>query len=211
MGYMSREQAHGSSAGLAFYVGIYCAVAVGLVLGFIALFEPTRLTNPGLSAYKPPPRTVIADVPPSRPQHPPQPIVLAQEPEPELPSVATALTTPPPAAAEKPKRAARVEKPRRARSAARGCAATRGGITRISHSSGVTAPGIRAHFAETPAGYVTAPLSRLRERVAPHLHSNERVRALQEPSPATLSRKREREQARRTQRAEQATAENATN
>ena len=54
----------------------------------------------------------------SRPQHPPQPIVLAQEPEPELPSVATTLTTPPPAAAEKPKRAARVEKPRRTRSAA---------------------------------------------------------------------------------------------
>lgn len=115
MGYMSRE-AHGSSAGLVFYVGMYCAVAVGLVLGFIALFAPTRLSNPGLSAYKPPPRTVIADVP-SRPQHPPQPIVLAQEPEPELPSVATTLTTPAPAAAEKPKRAARVEKPRRSRSA----------------------------------------------------------------------------------------------
>jgi len=117
MGYMSREQAHGSSAALAFYVGIYCAGAVGLVLGFIALFEPTRLANPGLSAYKPPPRTVIADVLPSRPQHPPQPIVLAQEPEPEL-QAAVAETTPPPPAVEKPKRAAKVVKPRRTRSAA---------------------------------------------------------------------------------------------
>ncbi len=119
MGYISREQARGSSAGLAVYVGAYCALAICLALGFNALFAPTRLTNPGLSAYKPPPRTVIAYVPPSRTQNATQPVVLAQEPEPELPSVATALTTPPPAAAEKPKRAARVEKPRRARSAAR--------------------------------------------------------------------------------------------
>jgi hypothetical protein len=38
---------------------MYCAGAACIAFALYYLMQPTRLTNPGLAAYKPPPRTVI--------------------------------------------------------------------------------------------------------------------------------------------------------
>jgi hypothetical protein len=43
---------------------MYCAGAACIAFALYYLMQPTRLANPGLAAYKPPPRTVITYAPP---------------------------------------------------------------------------------------------------------------------------------------------------
>src|SRR5438477_922858 len=44
---------------LALYTFICCGVGGGLVVSLYALMQPTRIGNPGIAAYKPPPGTVL--------------------------------------------------------------------------------------------------------------------------------------------------------
>jgi hypothetical protein len=58
-----RQQADGLASALGIHLCIYCAVAGCFALGLYALLQPSRVPNPGIAAYKPPPATVIAYVP----------------------------------------------------------------------------------------------------------------------------------------------------
>ena len=54
---------------LAIHIGAYCGVAGCLVLVLMFLHQPSRSSNPGLTAYKPPPGTAIKhDLSPSKPE-----------------------------------------------------------------------------------------------------------------------------------------------
>jgi hypothetical protein len=55
----SSRHIDGADVALAIHVGICCAVTVCLALGLYGLMQPTRTSNPGMAAYKPPPGTVI--------------------------------------------------------------------------------------------------------------------------------------------------------
>jgi hypothetical protein len=48
------------ATGLAMHLCLYCGAAACFASGSYYLMQSTRLVNPGLAAYKPPPRTVIA-------------------------------------------------------------------------------------------------------------------------------------------------------
>jgi hypothetical protein len=52
-----------NSAGLAIPVTVYLTVLGLLALWFYSLFQPQYTPNPGLAAYKPPPATVIGEMP----------------------------------------------------------------------------------------------------------------------------------------------------
>ena len=52
----------GNSAGLGIPVAVYLTVFGLLALWFYSLFQPQYIHNPGLTAYKPPPATVIAEM-----------------------------------------------------------------------------------------------------------------------------------------------------
>jgi hypothetical protein len=49
----------GVAGDLAFLLFLYLAVASGFGLGLYGLLQPTRFTNPGLAAYKPPTGTSV--------------------------------------------------------------------------------------------------------------------------------------------------------
>src|SRR4051812_13888157 len=53
-------QRDGLAAALAIHLCIYCAVGGCFAFGLYELLQPTRFSNPGIAAYNPPPRTVIA-------------------------------------------------------------------------------------------------------------------------------------------------------
>jgi hypothetical protein len=52
-------QRDGLAGALAFHLWVYCFVVGCGAFGLYELLQPTRSTNPGLAAYKPPPATVI--------------------------------------------------------------------------------------------------------------------------------------------------------
>jgi hypothetical protein len=110
----------GSSAALVLCLGLYVAVAACFAFGVYELMQPSRHANPGLAAYKPPPATVIAYAPPSRPA---DVAVAAPAPaEPETVGTAEAAPAPPPAEAKPPApevKEAKVERPKRQRPARR--------------------------------------------------------------------------------------------
>jgi hypothetical protein len=55
----SRSRGDGVAGDLAFLLFIYLAVAGGFAFGLYELLQPTRFTNPGLAAYKPPRATSV--------------------------------------------------------------------------------------------------------------------------------------------------------
>jgi hypothetical protein len=69
MAWKSRQQCvnHLGTA-FAIHIGAYCGVAGCLVLVLIFLHQPSRSSNPGLAAYKPPPGMAIKHLLPSRPE-----------------------------------------------------------------------------------------------------------------------------------------------
>jgi hypothetical protein len=73
----------GVATGLAIHLCLYCAAAACFAFGLYYLMQPTRLVNPGLAAYKPPPRTVIAHAPPLTLEREAITPVARVEPEPE--------------------------------------------------------------------------------------------------------------------------------
>jgi hypothetical protein len=69
MAWNSRQQCvnHLGTA-FAIHIGAHCGVAGCLVLVLIFLHQPSRSSNPGLAAYKPPPGMAIKHLLPSRPE-----------------------------------------------------------------------------------------------------------------------------------------------
>src|SRR5262245_40588352 len=55
----SERDPDGVTAGLAGHFCMYCAGAGLIAFALYYSMQPTRVANPGLAAYKPPPRTVI--------------------------------------------------------------------------------------------------------------------------------------------------------
>jgi hypothetical protein len=55
----SERDPDGVGVGLAEHFCMYCAGAACIAFALYHLMQPTRLVNPGLAAYKPPPRTII--------------------------------------------------------------------------------------------------------------------------------------------------------
>ena len=80
-----REQSDGLEVAPAILLGLYCAVAGCFAFGLYALHQPTRLSNPALSAYQFPPATIVTYGRSPRLSDAPQPIPLveAAAPEPE--------------------------------------------------------------------------------------------------------------------------------
>ena len=59
----ARRQGNGLAGALAIHLFLYCAVGGCFFFGLYELIQPTRFNNPGIGAYSPPPRTVIASGP----------------------------------------------------------------------------------------------------------------------------------------------------
>jgi hypothetical protein len=86
----SRSRAYGGAAwGLAVYFAASCAVAGSLVSGMYNLMQPTRVQNPGVAAYKPPPAVAFNFTGYARPaSEVPPPVAVAMEPVVETVAVA---------------------------------------------------------------------------------------------------------------------------
>jgi hypothetical protein len=92
---------------LLLHLCLYCGVAACLAFGLYALFQPSHRINPGLTAYKPPPATVIDY---GRPIFRPQPVAFAQSAasadplRPELEITEGSMPAPQPDASDPPPR-----------------------------------------------------------------------------------------------------------
>jgi hypothetical protein len=108
-----REQSDGLEVAPAILLGLYCAVAGCFAFGLYALLQPTRLSNPGLSAYQFPSATIVTYALSPRLSNAPQPIpsVEAAAPEPET----TGTTAQGRNDVQKPNRQVKSESPRRQR------------------------------------------------------------------------------------------------
>jgi hypothetical protein len=102
---------NGLSAALIVYLSIYCFVFILFAIFLYSLLQPRQVPNPGLAAYKPPPRTVISyDLPPRLLAHHGQPPPLSELlPAPEADettgrSVRTVEVSPEPPPAPSPQR-----------------------------------------------------------------------------------------------------------
>jgi hypothetical protein len=79
MAHCAQYQRDGLAGALAIHLCLYCAVGGSIGFGLYELLQPARSSNPGIAAYKPPPRTVIAygpstGLPPPREVSIPEPI-----------------------------------------------------------------------------------------------------------------------------------------
>ena len=109
---LSQRNLDGVAGALAFHLCLYCAVAGCFGLGLYYLMQPTRLVNPGLAAYKPPPRTVLVPaVPPLQVE--PEAITPAAMAEPAPQTVGASAPRLP--EVEKAKVQMKAQSPRRAR------------------------------------------------------------------------------------------------
>jgi len=90
----SEEDPDGVAVALAEHLCMYCAGAGLIAFALYYAMQPTRVANPGLAAYKPPPRTVMTyTVPLTFEREATTPAAAASEPEtvgasaPQLPEV----------------------------------------------------------------------------------------------------------------------------
>jgi hypothetical protein len=116
MAAVSRQYRDGLPVALAIHLGIYCAVASMVALGVYELMQPTRIPNPGLAAFKPPPATVMTYVPGLVPNPEVTTAAASLQVAPETDGVADRA---PVAEAKPPKPEARAERPKRSRSVQR--------------------------------------------------------------------------------------------
>src|SRR5262249_34822883 len=98
----------GSTAGIALYAGVYCAVTGCLAFGFYQLMQPTPVANPGLAAYQPGANRMANFTSGARLPVPADPVPVASEPAPETTAGLAAQSQPEmsksiPAKAETPK------------------------------------------------------------------------------------------------------------
>jgi hypothetical protein len=72
-----------TNLGLGIYCGFCVVVAASFAIGMYSLlFQPTKVENPGVAAYKAPPATIVNFAPGSRPPEPPSEAFIAVEPRP---------------------------------------------------------------------------------------------------------------------------------
>jgi len=112
----SERDPDGVAVALAEHLSMYCAGAACIAFALYYSMQPTLVANPGLAAYKPPPRTVITYAPPLTLERTPTVPAVMAGPEPETvgvsaPIAASALQLPeekkakPPTKAQSPSRA----------------------------------------------------------------------------------------------------------
>jgi hypothetical protein len=78
----SEEDPDGVTVALAEHLCMYCAAAGLIAFALYYAMQPTRVANPGLAAYKPPPRTVMTyTVPLTFEREATTPAAAASEPE----------------------------------------------------------------------------------------------------------------------------------
>ena len=123
----SAHRSDGETAALGIHLTVYCAIAACFAFGLYALLQPSRGPNSGLTAYKPPPATVISygrsflansvvePIAPAAPIEPEPTTTGRSTPEPELKPTVTAPSRP--RTSKRVNREVRIERPRR-RSAA---------------------------------------------------------------------------------------------
>ena len=80
----SAHRSDGETAALGIHLIVYCAIAACFAYGLYAMLQPSRGPNSGLTAYKPPPATVISYGKPFLPNSVVEPIASAAPIEPEL-------------------------------------------------------------------------------------------------------------------------------
>lgn len=90
----SAHRSDGETAALGIHLIVYCAIAACFAYGLYAMLQPSRGPNSGLTAYKPPPATVISYGKPFLPNSVVEPIASAAPIEPEL--TTTGRSTPEP-------------------------------------------------------------------------------------------------------------------
>jgi hypothetical protein len=117
----SERDPDGVTVGLVEHLSLYCAGAACIAFALYYSMQPTLVANPGLAAYKPPPRTVITyAAPPNVERTPTVPAVMAgPEPETVGASAPIAASTPQLPEVKKAKPQAKVHSPPRARPAPR--------------------------------------------------------------------------------------------
>src|SRR5262249_20975473 len=78
----SEEEPDGVTVALAEHLCMYCAGAGLIAFALYYAMQPTRVANPGLAAYKPPPRTIMTyTVPLTFEREATTPAAAASEPE----------------------------------------------------------------------------------------------------------------------------------
>jgi hypothetical protein len=119
----SAHRSDGETAALGTHLIVYCAVGACFAFGLYALLQPSHTPNSGLSAYKPPPGTVVmygkpflanSVAEPTAPVAPiePEPTTTGRSaPEPELKPMVTAPFQP--RTSKRPNREVRIESPKR--------------------------------------------------------------------------------------------------
>ena len=79
----SERDPDGVTVGLVEHLSLYCAGAACIAFALYYSMQPTQVANPGLAAYKPPPRTVITYVAPRTLERAAISPVVVVAPEPE--------------------------------------------------------------------------------------------------------------------------------
>jgi hypothetical protein len=119
----SAHRPNGEAAALGTHLIVYCAVGACFAFGLYALLQPSRSFNPGLTAYNPPPGTVVTYGKPFLANGVGEPTAPAAsiEPEPTTtgrsvpePDVKPTVTAPfQPRTSKRPNREVRIESPKR--------------------------------------------------------------------------------------------------
>jgi hypothetical protein len=106
----SRRRSDSENVALAIYASVCCGITVCLALGFYGLMQPTRIVNPGLAAYKPPPGAAmnLVGLMPSTPR--PELITASIEPPAEAPDTSASQRETKKAAKAKPERPKRQQR-----------------------------------------------------------------------------------------------------
>jgi hypothetical protein len=113
----SERDPDGVTVGLVEHLSMYCAGAACIAFALYHSMQPTRVANPGLAAYKPPPRTVITYAAPLTLERAPTvpAAVVAPEPETVGASATAAASAPQLPEVKKAKPQVKAQRPPRAR------------------------------------------------------------------------------------------------
>jgi hypothetical protein len=113
----SQRDPDGVAVGLVEHLSLYCAAAACIAFALYYSMQPTQVANPGLAAYKPPPRTVINYAVPRTLERAPTVPALMVAPEPETvgASATAAVSAPQLPDVKKAKPQVKAQRPPRAR------------------------------------------------------------------------------------------------
>jgi hypothetical protein len=91
----SERDPDGVTVGLVEHLSMYCAGAACIAFALYHSMQPTQVANPGLAAYKPPPRTVITYAGPLNAERAPITPVVMVGPEHEIVGASAPLAASP--------------------------------------------------------------------------------------------------------------------